>query len=494
MKRSRAIPFLLAGMVLLSSCGQSQQAQNKQTPTPTGPHPYAKTEKMVNPTDFAPIQIEGMQMTDIAFSPDGQTLFATMYSSKENTSQIYYSAYQGGSWTKPEKAPFSTRNYDAAPFVTKDGQHIYFTASNDDGSNTDLYVTDKTSSGWSDPKALGPQINTKLNESAPVIDKDGSLVFCREEVRQNDYPLANMMLSKYESNTFTEPVALGKNINNGVPTYSMCVSPNGDYAIFTSPREGSFDLYVTYFEKGDFSYPEKLNIRVNTNNMDEVSPIISPDGKYLFFTSRTSYQETMDFSKWNYTVRQVDLDAVGIKTPEQRKASLTTLPDPYQNQTFPEVDRNKTLSADKRDVYYEIFVRSFADSDGNGIGDLNGITQNLDYIQNLGVTAIWLMPINASPSYHGYDVTDYYKINPNYGTIDDFKKLVSEAKKRNIDIIMDLVINHTSNRNPWFIESSTLKDGPRRYFYKWIGEGQEGYNLGDTSSWGSQVWHRSGQS
>ncbi|MBK8821232.1 MAG: hypothetical protein IPN58_01140 [Anaerolineales bacterium] len=74
-------------------------------------------------------------------------------------------------------------------------------------------------------------------------------------------------------------------------------------------------------------------------------------------------------------------------------------------------------------VFYEIFVRSFNDSDGNGIGDFNGITQKLDYLEDLGITAVWLMPIFPSPSYHGYDVTDYYDVNPQYGTMDDFKNL-----------------------------------------------------------------------
>src|SRR5512143_822169 len=88
-------------------------------------------------------------------------------------------------------------------------------------------------------------------------------------------------------------------------------------------------------------------------------------------------------------------------------------------------------------VFYEIFVRSFNDSNGDGIGDFNGITQKLDYIQQLGISALWLMPINPSPSYHGYDVTNYYAVNPQYGTLADFKHLLDEAHKRNIRIIID---------------------------------------------------------
>ena len=103
--------------------------------------------------------------------------------------------------------------------------------------------------------------------------------------------------------------------------------------------------------------------------------------------------------------------------------------------------------------WYEIFVHSFYDSDNDGIGDLNGVTAKLDYVKEMGFNGIWLMPIHPSPTYHKYDVTDYYAIDPDYGTIDDFKKLVEEAHKRGIRIIIDLVVNHTSDGHPWFTEA-----------------------------------------
>ncbi|QIP16267.1 alpha-amylase [Spirosoma aureum] len=119
-------------------------------------------------------------------------------------------------------------------------------------------------------------------------------------------------------------------------------------------------------------------------------------------------------------------------------------------------------------VHYEIFVRSFADSNGDGIGDLDGVTNNLDYLKDLGISAIWLMPINPSPTYHKYDVTDYYGIDPDYGTIDDFKRLVTEAHQRGIAVIIDLVLHHTSIRHPWFQEASKSLDNPYRNYYKWL--------------------------
>ena len=111
-------------------------------------------------------------------------------------------------------------------------------------------------------------------------------------------------------------------------------------------------------------------------------------------------------------------------------------------------------------VFYEIFVRAFADSDGDGIGDFNGITKNLDYLESLGIEGIWLLPVYPSPSYHGYDITDYYDVNSDYGSLEDFKNLVEEAHKRDIKIIMDFVINHTSSLHPWF-KSATFSE--KRY-------------------------------
>ncbi len=119
-------------------------------------------------------------------------------------------------------------------------------------------------------------------------------------------------------------------------------------------------------------------------------------------------------------------------------------------------------------VIYEIYPRSFKDSNGDGIGDLNGITSKLDYIKSLGVDAIWLTPIYPSPQVDfGYDIADYEAIDPKYGTLKDFDRLVAEAKKRDIRVIMDLVLNHTSDKHPWFVESASSRNNPKRDWYIW---------------------------
>lgn len=118
-------------------------------------------------------------------------------------------------------------------------------------------------------------------------------------------------------------------------------------------------------------------------------------------------------------------------------------------------------------VNYEIFVRSFADSNGDGIGDFNGVTSKLDYLKDLGVGGIWLMPIMPSPTYHKYDVADYKAVDPEYGTAEDFKKLVAEAHKRGIRILVDLILNHSGSGHPWFQEAIKGKDNPYRDYYVW---------------------------
>jgi alpha-glucosidase len=122
----------------------------------------------------------------------------------------------------------------------------------------------------------------------------------------------------------------------------------------------------------------------------------------------------------------------------------------------------------KNAVIYEIYPRSFQDSNGDGIGDLNGITQRLDYLKKLGIDAIWLTPCYPSPQVDfGYDISDYKNIDPKYGTLADFDRLVAEASKRHIRILMDMVMNHTSDQHPWFLQSRSSRANPYRDWYMW---------------------------
>jgi alpha-amylase len=142
-------------------------------------------------------------------------------------------------------------------------------------------------------------------------------------------------------------------------------------------------------------------------------------------------------------------------------------------------------------VCYEVFVRSFYDSDGDGVGDFRGLIQKLDYIndgdastdRDLGATCIWLMPIAQSPSYHGYDVTNYYHVNREYGTNEDFRAFMAEARRRGIHVVVDLVLNHLSREHPHFKSALLLEDSPFRDWFIWSPE------VRPAEGWEAPVWH-----
>lgn len=149
-------------------------------------------------------------------------------------------------------------------------------------------------------------------------------------------------------------------------------------------------------------------------------------------------------------------------------------------------ERNKWW---KHAVIYQIYPRSFQDSNGDGIGDLQGIIRRLDYLADLGIDAIWLSPVCKSPQDdNGYDISDYQNIDPMFGSLDDMERLIAEAKKRNIRIIMDLVLNHSSDEHRWFLEAKKSRENPYHDYYVWR-DGEEGTPPNDMrASFGGSAW------
>ena len=136
----------------------------------------------------------------------------------------------------------------------------------------------------------------------------------------------------------------------------------------------------------------------------------------------------------------------------------------------------------KEAVAYQIYPRSFMDSNGDGIGDIQGIIEKLDYLSYLGIDIIWVSPFYKSPNDdNGYDISDYKDIMDDFGTMEDFDELLKEAHKRNIKLIADLVINHTSDEHPWFIESKSSIDSDKRDWYIW----RKGKNNKEPNNWES---------
>ena len=136
----------------------------------------------------------------------------------------------------------------------------------------------------------------------------------------------------------------------------------------------------------------------------------------------------------------------------------------------------------KEAVVYQIYPRSFADSNGDGIGDLNGITAHLDYLHTLGVDVIWVSPFYKSPNDdNGYDISDYRAIMDEFGTMEDFDRMLAGIHERGMRLVIDLVVNHSSDEHPWFVESRKSRDNPYRDYYIWRdGKGDEPPN-----NWGS---------
>lgn len=146
----------------------------------------------------------------------------------------------------------------------------------------------------------------------------------------------------------------------------------------------------------------------------------------------------------------------------------------------------------KSSVVYQIYPRSFCDSNGDGVGDINGIRSKLWYLKELGIDVIWLSPVYASPNAdNGYDISDYYGISPEYGSMEDMKTLIQECENCGIRILMDLVVNHTSDEHPWFVEAKKSKDNPYRDYYIWR-EGEKGSPPNELEScFGGNAWEYS---
>jgi alpha amylase catalytic region len=160
-----------------------------------------------------------------------------------------------------------------------------------------------------------------------------------------------------------------------------------------------------------------------------------------------------------------------------------------QNKNIKDFNNTEKSKIEKSGVYYEIFVRSYADSNNDKIGDINGITDKLDELKELGIQGIWLTPIFKSPSYHKYDVTDYYTVDPEYGTKEDLKNLVSKAHSKGIKVILDLPVNHTSKEHPWFKDVLQNKNSQYKSYYRVAKNNDQSLNL-NSYAMNHKTWNK----
>jgi len=258
---------------------------------------------------------------------------------------------------------------------------------------------------------------------------------------------------------------------------NQIISPEGVYIM------GDFQQAAGFSQNWDPGITQLQDL--NADKTYELS-INIPEGnyEYLFVNGRDSLNaEILPLNCYGNYNREINV-VMGNNSSLTHCFNTCEECDPYLTTNFDTHWWNNT-------IFYELFVRSFYDSDEDGIGDLQGLIEKLDYLNDgdptttndLGITGIWLMPIMESPSYHGYNATDYYTIEPDYGNMQDFEEFLQEAHSRGIKVIIDLVLNHTSSQHPWFLQSSNSQNNFRDW-YIWSDN-----NPGITGPWGQNVWH-----
>ncbi|MCB0705156.1 MAG: PKD domain-containing protein [Saprospiraceae bacterium] len=284
------------------------------------------------------------------------------------------------------------------------------------------------------------------------------------------------------------PTGKGNQDGNNIPVFE------GEYDISINTKTGLYNFQILGSGNGkvdatDAAHPPRVRIETNGKSVNS--------GALISFWARSlgevkSYQWYFEGGFPNESVEAVPLvryelpGAYNVRLIASNEYGADTL----DLSDYIVVSPREVGATDwwNETVFYEIFVRSFYDSDGDGIGDFNGLTEKLDYLNDgnpettddLGITGIWLMPINPSPTYHGYDVSDYKDINPDFGTREDFQRFLEAAHARGIKVIIDYVMNHSSSKHPWFLESAKGPDSDKRNWYIWDdpnGGPADGYSM-----------------
>ncbi len=260
-----------------------------QAPTTT---PYHSTRPMQTPVIFGEDVIStGDFESHPAFTPDGRTLYFVKSTPTFSFWTIVVSRFVEGRWTTPEVAPFSGRYSDADPFITADGKKLYFISRRPVHGKTtrdlDIWVMDKTKTGWSEPRNLGSPVNSDANEWYPTVASDGTLYFGSD--RAGGKGATDIYRSQLTGGNYGAPENLGNEINTEFDEYEPLIAPDQSFLIFMAAgrpdgNSRSCDLFLTYRKNGTWTKPSNMGNEINSPR-DEYSPTISPDGRYFFFAS-----------------------------------------------------------------------------------------------------------------------------------------------------------------------------------------------------------------
>ena len=287
--------FLLTAVAYrANSLPQRHRDYTKKT-VPESRPPYASSKPMPEPTMFA----EGVVSTGDfeshpAFTPDGKTLYFLRSSPTFNFWTILATHFKNNKWSTPEVISISGQYRDADPFITNDGSRFYFISDRPNGDpsrkqekrSLDIWVMGKTGKDWSAPRNLGPPVNTSGEEWYPTVAADGTLYFGSDRGKGG----TDIYRSRFVDGKYLEPENLGESINTQYEEFEPYIAPDQSYLIFMAVRPdglGGSDLYISYQQNGNWTKAVNLGDKINSKG-SEYSPIVSPDGKYFFWSSTRS--------------------------------------------------------------------------------------------------------------------------------------------------------------------------------------------------------------
>ena len=463
MKRVKLL-LMFAMFLLLTACGRQEISE-----------PVEVTEFTL-PDNYCPMSIEEVETANQAYvlGYNGDTYDYFVFDKTEN-------GYGAAEKLKIENEDLVMGNLS----VSEDGEKAYFWAWNwteENETEINIYQGDLVNHKLVNIEGI-QELNTSLYNLLGDVDRDGNLYILNLKEQLYDTYIASKEGDNYKK------TKLDLGMNSKYIANVTCLEKNKVLYIIRDENGYFESIYVSELEDGVSTKSIEIELPEELQGKEIYNISINDKSGIIYFVIQKAQDNFLENKIYKMSLNPFLKGAVKEKNQEYQKESC----DDYDTGEFEMQLRNKGDMSKKQGIYYEIFVRSFADSDGDGIGDFNGVTAKLDYLKELGVDGIWLMPVNASPSYHGYDVTDYNSLNEDYGTEAEFQNLLEQAHKRDIKVIMDFVINHTSSEHPWFQSAVADVNSQYRNYYRWVNKKDTAdYSLSDESSWNSQVWHKSG--
>jgi Tol biopolymer transport system component len=301
MKMNHSFSFCIFILALLV-CAASNRNTAAVQPTP----PYHSKQPLSAPAIFAEgIISTGDYESHPAFTLDGTTLYFLKSTPSFNFWTIVVSRFNNGKWHEPDIAPFSGQYSDADPFITPDGSRLYFISNRPvpgkEETDLDIWMVKRAANGWSEPEHLEAPVNSNRNEWFPTATADGTIYFGSE--REGGKGRVDIYRCRLVNGQYTEAENLGEAINTPFGEYEPYITPDESYLIFAASGrpegKGGFDLYVSYRRNGEWTKAVNLGDKINTG-ATEFSPKVSPDGKYLFFTSTRGFADAPLIKRLSY--------------------------------------------------------------------------------------------------------------------------------------------------------------------------------------------------